>query len=50
MTETELKTGIIRHIRSYNKKLFTDFLNHLSIDELLCEIHPLYEEYFLKTN
>jgi hypothetical protein len=46
MTEKEVKQGIIRHIRSNNKVLSIEYLEQLSLDELMCEVHPSYEEYY----
>lgn len=48
MDKIILVEDIIRHIRGHNKKLTIAYLRSLDTDQLLCEVHPLYFDYYKK--
>jgi hypothetical protein len=45
---TNLKEEIITHIHSHNKFLNREYLQSLTYEQLLCDVHPLNREYFEK--
>lgn len=42
----ELRKEIYQHIKGHNKYKTNTHLDALSIDKLLCEVHPTYQDYY----
>lgn len=46
MTKDEIRRDVMRHIKAHNKYMEDSYLEQLSFRHLMCEVHPLYRDYF----
>jgi len=44
----ELRKDIYGHIKGHDKTKTNSFLDTLTVEQLLCEIHPTYRDYYDK--